>query len=336
VAVAHAAVVGAEVVAVAAGDVAGAGGGDVMNRAVGFASVVALSVACTTPAVAPENSAQRGFASPDEAATTLIDAVARWDVPEVVAILGKDVEDLVASNDPAADRARANAFVARAREKHVVTRDPNDARAWLIVGNQDWPLPIPIVKSEGKWYFDGAAGRDEIVRRRIGENELDVIAICRGYAEAQQAYAATTHDGAPIHQYAQRLVSTPGKQDGLAWQKPDGSWEGPIGEIVAKGIDEGYAKRGAPFHGYYFRVLRGQGDAAKLGKLDYVINGAMLGGFALLAWPAEYGVTGVKTFIVSYDDLVYEKDLGAETAVRAPMIERYDPDGTWKRTDDDW
>jgi hypothetical protein len=329
-AVARAAVVAAAAVVVAAG-----AGEDLMNKALSFALVV--SVACsTTPAAAPENAQQRGFASPDEAANTLIDAVARWDVPELVAILGKDGENLVASNDTAGDRVRANAFVAKAREKHAVTRDANDGRAWLIVGNQDWPLPIPIVKSDDKWYFDAAAGHDEIVNRRIGENELDVITICSGYAEAQRAYAASTHDGATVHQYAQRLLSTPGKQDGLAWQNKDGSWGGPVAEVVAKAVEDGYLKRGEPFHGYYFKVLHGQGEAATLGKLDYVIEGAMVGGFALVAWPAEYGVTGVKTFIVSYDDVVYQKDLGPTTSTLAPMIDRYDPDASWKRTDDEW
>jgi len=301
-----------------------------------FIAVVALAISCATPPATPSNPNQRGFASAQEAADALVDAVARWDVPAILAIVGKDGEDLVASADPVSDRARANAFVAKAREKRVIVADPtNSDYAWMTVGDQDWPVPIPLVQDHGKWYFDGAAGRDEILKRRIGENELDTLTILRGYAEAQQAYASERHDGA-MRQYAQKLVSSPGKQDGLAWQTANGAWAGPIGEIVAKGVEEGYAKRGAPFHGYYFKVLKGQGDAARLGKLDYVQGGAMIGGFALLAWPAEYGVTGVQTFIVSYDDVVYQKDLGPSTATLAPSIERYDPDASWKRTDDEW
>jgi len=298
---------------------------------------LALSVACATAPSTPSNPEQRGFATPNEAADALVDAVARWDVPAIIGIVGKDGEDLVASADTAGDRARANAFVAKAREKRAIVADPtNSDYAWITVGDQDWPMPMPLVKEGGKWYFDGDAGHDEILKRRIGENELDTLTILRGFAEAQNAYAAELHDGATIHQYAQKLVSSPGKHDGLAWQNKDGSWGGPIGDIVAKGIEEGYAKQGRPFHGYYFKVLQGQGDAARLGKLDYVVDGAMIGGFALLAWPAQYRVTGVQTFIVSYDDVVYQKDLGPSTATLAPAIERYDPDASWKRTDDQW
>jgi hypothetical protein len=302
-----------------------------------FIGVLVLSIACATPPAAPSNQEQRGFATPEAAADSLVDAVARWDVPAILGIVGKDGEDIVASNDTAGDRARANAFVAKAREKRVIVPDPtNSDYAWMTIGDQDWPVPLPLVQDHGKWYFDGAAGHDEILKRRIGENELDTLTILRGFAEAEQAYASKTHDGSATPQYAQKLVSSPGKQDGLAWQNADGTWGGPIGDAVAKGIEEGYAKRGAPFHGYYFKVLKGQGDAARLGKLDYVVDGAMIGGFALLAWPAEYGVTGVQTFIVSYDDVVYQKDLGSSTATLAPAIELYDPDTSWKRTDDEW
>jgi hypothetical protein len=303
-----------------------------------FALMLVLSVACATPPSSPNaNADQRGFATAEQAADALIDAVARWDVPAIVGIVGKDGEDLVASADTAGDRARAEAFVSKAREKRVIVPDAtNSDQAWMTIGNKDWPMPIPLVRDNGKWYFDGAAGREEILKRRIGENELDTLTILRGFAEAQQEYAAQRHDGATTRQYAQKLVSSPGKQDGLAWQSADGTWGGPIGDIVAKGIEEGYAKRGAPFHGYYFKVLKGQGDAARLGKLDYVVEGAMIGGFALLAWPAEYGVTGVQTFVVSYDDVVYQKDIGPRTSSLAPSIERYDPDASWKRTDDEW
>ena len=192
------------------------------------------------------------------------------------------------------------------------------------------------MEKSGKWYFDAKAGRHEILRRRIGANELDAITVCRGYVEAQEEYALTIHDDSGVNQYAQKIISTPGKQDGLAWQNPDGTWGGQMGEAVAKAIDQGYTGCGEPFHGYYFKVLKGQGPSARLGQLDYVINGAMIGGFALVAWPAEYRMIGMETFIVSYDGVVYQKDLGPDTAKIAAAMDRYDPDKTWHETDDDW
>ncbi|HMD07996.1 MAG TPA: DUF2950 domain-containing protein [Candidatus Acidoferrum sp.] len=231
----------------------------------------------------------------------------------------------------------AAAFAAEASEKTAVTTDSkNPARATLVVGNQDWPLPIPIVKIGGKWYFDSKAGHDEIVLRRIGANELDAIQVCRGYVDAQMEYASEIHDDSGINQYAQRLISTPGKHDGLAWQNADGSWGGPVGETVAKAIEEGYTERGEPFHGYYLKLLKGQGAAAPLGQLDFVIEGVMIGGFALAAAPAEYGVTGFETFIVSHDGIVYQKDLGTDTLKVFKSMELYNPDKTWHRTDDNW
>jgi Protein of unknown function (DUF2950) len=257
-------------------------------------------------------------------------------------ILGQGGEDLVASGDPVQDKNRAASFVAKAREKTaLITDQRNKALATLTVGDDDWPFPIPIIKRGGKWYFDSKAGRDEILKRRIGENELDAITICRGFDEAQQEYALTCHDESCVNQYAQKIISTPGKRDGLAWQNPDGTWGGPVGEGVAKAIAQGYTDRTEPYHGYFFRVLKGQGPAARLGQLDYVVkgnddNGVMIGGFALVAWPAEYRVTGVQTFIVSYDGVVYQKDFGPDTSKIAAAMERYNPDKTWTRTDDDW
>jgi hypothetical protein len=197
------------------------------------------------------------------------------------------------------------------------------------VGADDWPLPIPIVKKRGGWRFDTEAGREELLRRRIGGNELDAIELCRGYVEAQHEYALEKRDGALVNQYAQRIVSTPGRQDGLAWRAEDGSWQGPVGEGIARVIAEGYVAQPTPYHGYYFKVLKGQGPAAPLGELDFVIDGAMIGGFALVAAPADYGVTGVKTFIVSHDGVVYEQDLGPGTVERFWAMERFNPDAGW-------
>jgi len=279
----------------------------------------------------------KAFNTPKEAADALIQAAGDYNVPALLEILGPHGEDLVESKDTVQDKSRAVSFAAKAKEKEEVTVDPkNQALATVTVGNDDWPLPIPIVNRNGKWYFDTKAGREEILRRRIGANELDAINICRGYVEAQMDYAEAIHDNSGVNQYAQRILSTPGKHDGLAWQNPDGTWGGPVGEAVAKALSQGYSQRSEPFHGYYFKVLKGQGPSARLGQLDYMIGGAMIGGFALVAWPAEYRVTGVQTFIVSYDGVVYQKDLGPDTEKIAAAIERYDPDKTWHETDDDW
>ncbi len=305
----------------------------------GIVVVALFSLTCshTNGNGRPSPPSGRPFASPEQAVNALVDATAAGDVPSILGILGKEAEDIVSSEDRAGDKARAEKFVERYREKHSIVPDSQDpSYATLLVGSEDWPLPIPLIQRDGAWYFDAQEGRDELIRRRIGANELDAITVCRGYAEAQLEYASRVHDDSGVAQYAQRIISTPGKQDGLAWQNPDGSWDGPVGEAVARGIEEGFVKKGEPYHGYYFKVLKGQGPSARLGQLDYVVGGAMIGGFALLAWPAEYRVTGVKTFIVSWDGVVYEKDFGAQTPTLAPVIERYDPDETWKRTSDDW
>jgi hypothetical protein len=284
----------------------------------------------------PEQSAQRAFATPEEAAKALIQAAKTYEVPTLMEILGPDAKDLVSSEDPVKDKNRSVEFAQLAEEKQSVSVDPsNSNRATLSVGNDDWPFPVPLVKRSGKWYYDSKAGRQEILFRRIGENELDAIKICRGFVEAQREYALDTHDGSVVNQYAQQIISTPGKRDGLAWQSADGSWGGPVGEAVAKALAQGYAVNSPPFHGYYFKVLKGQGPAAPLGQMDYVIEGIMIGGFALAAAPAQYRVTGVQTFIVSNDGIVYQKDLGPNTLDIFKTIERYNPDKTWHRTDDE-
>jgi Protein of unknown function (DUF2950) len=283
---------------------------------------------------APPEPTQKEYPTPDAAALALIQASENYDVPALLAILGPDSRDLVASNAPVDDKNRSVAFAALARAKHSVTIDSRTNRAQLLVGNEDWPLPIPIVKRNGSWYFDSKAGRTEILFRRIGENELNAILICRGFVEAQHDYASDKHDGAPLTQYAQRIISTPGRQDGLSWQNPDGSWGGPVGEEAAKFIEQGYS-RSEPYHGYYFKVLKGQGPAAPMGEMDFVVDGVMIGGFALVAAPAQYRVTGVQTFMVSHDGVVYQKDLGADTLSIFKSLERFNPDKTWHPTNDE-
>ena len=270
------------------------------------------------------------FDTPQQAAAALVAAVGKFDVPALEQLFGPSTKTVILSDERAQDRQRAAEFVAKARERREVSIDPkNRNRALLLIGKDNWPFPVPIVKRGAKWSFDTAAGRRQILLRRIGANELDAIAISRGYVEAQHEYALKKREGYDVNQYAQRIISTPGTQDGLAWQKPDGTWGGPIGEKVARAIQQGHAA-GEPYHGYYFKILKGQGPAAPHGQLDYVIKGAMIGGFALAAAPAKYGVTGVKTFIVSQDGVVYEKDLGPKTLEAFHAMERFNPDRTWK------
>jgi hypothetical protein len=286
---------------------------------------------------APSQSQQKQFDTPKQAADALIQVASNYDVAAAKEILGPESDDLIASEDPVQDKNRAAEFAAKAKEKTAIETDKKDPNvAILLVGNDDFPLPIPIVKRKGKWSFDTKVGREEILNRRIGANELNAIAICRGFVEAQKEYAAEKHDDSKVNQYAQRIISTPGKHDGLAWQNPDGTWGGPIGEGVAKALEEGYSTgQGKPYHGYYFKVLKGQGPAAPLGQMDFVVKDAMIGGFALAAAPAQYRVTGVMTFMVSHDGVVYEKNLGPDTLKIFQSMDRYNPDNTWKVTEDD-
>jgi len=310
----------------------------VLIAAVDAAEKKQTSTAAATPSKEEAQAGQqKQFDSADQAADALIQVATTSDLAGAKEILGPDSEDLINSEDPVMDKNRALAFANKAKEKKSVEIDKKDPnRAILVVGNDDFPLPIPIVKSKGKWSFDTKVGREEILNRRVGANELNTIELCRGYVEAQHEYAAQKHDDSKVNQYAQRILSTPGKHDGLAWQNPDGTWEGPVGDEVAKAIAEGYtAQGGKPYHGYYFKVLTGQGPAAPMGQMDFVIEGAMIGGFALAAAPAEYRVTGVQTFIVGPDGIVYQKDLGPDTLKTFQAMDRYNPDKTWQETDDD-
>jgi hypothetical protein len=288
--------------------------------------------------LAAQTKTGKTFASAKEAADALVKAAEAADLAAIEELFGPDGKDLVTTADPVADKNRVSAFAALAKEKMSVVVDPkNRSRAMVSVGSSDWPLPVPIVNRQGKWYFDAEAGREEILARRIGANELDAIQICRGYVEAQKDYAAEVRDDSGVNQYAQKIISSPGKKDGLYWTNSDGKPGGPISEPIAKAIEEGYSPSArSGYHGYYFKVLKAQGPSAPLGELDYVINGLMIGGFALIATPAEYGVTGIKTFIVSHNGIVYEKDLGPNSLELAKKIDRYNPDKTWKRTEDEW
>ncbi|MBX5461261.1 MAG: DUF2950 domain-containing protein [Steroidobacteraceae bacterium] len=281
---------------------------------------------------APAVSGARVFATPEQAADELIAAAATFDVPALLQILGPGSEPIIRSGEKPLDRQRAKAFVEEASTSKRVSIEPKGGgRAVLLVGRGQWPFPVPIVKQGNGWVFDAAAGREELLNRRIGSNELDAIEICRGFVTAQREYALARREAGGPTEYAQRIISTPGKRDGLAWRTADGHWEGPIGERIARAIEQGYTSRADPYHGYYFKVLKGQGASAPLGAMDFVIDGLMIGGFALMAAPAQHGETGVKTFIVSHDGVVYEKDLGPDTLQAFAAATRFDPDGTWSR-----
>jgi len=296
--------------------------------------VFAIAVVCLlASAVSAQTTAEhrgKAFATAQEAANALIDAAEKYDETALAEILGPDSYDIIHTGEPARDREVAAKFAEQARIKTDVQLQPkNPRRAILEIGADDWPFAVPLVKVGTTWSFDTKAGRQELLYRRVGSNELDAIQLCRNYVEAQHEYALTKRGTSGVNQYAQRIISTEGQQDGLAWKNPDGTWGGPIGEEVAAAIAKGYSNRSEPYHGYFFKVLKGQGPAAPLGELDFVVKDVMIGGFALIAFPAQYRVTGVQTFMVSHDGVVYQKDLGPKTTELANAIDRFNPDKSW-------
>jgi len=308
----------------------------VLSGAIATESTVARQSEKASPAASPA-AQQKAFATPQEAADALVQAAGTYDLPTLKKILGPDSEDLLSSEDTVSDKNKAEEFAAKGRQKTDVRVDPKKATsAKILVGDDGWPLPIPLVKKGNEWLFDTKAGRREILHRRIGSNELDAIEICRGYVDAQQEYASEKHDNSAVNQYAQRVISTPGKHDGLVWYNADGGLGGPIAEGIAKALQQGYTDKSKPYHGYYFKILKGQGPAAPLGQMSFIVGGAMIGGFALAAAPADYRITGVQTFIVGFDGTVYQKDLGPDTLKIFREMELYNPDKTWTPTDDSW
>ena len=277
--------------------------------------------------------AEKTFATPQEAAQALIDAAAQNDTAALMKLFGPQGTDIVQSGDTAEDSASRATFVTRAHEKMDVKIEPfNSGRATLIAGKDDWPFPVPIIRAKsGQWHFDASRGRTEILARRIGRNELVAIDVARGYVEAQMNYSQQDYDKDGILEYAQKLVSTPGQKDGLYW-------EGESANLVPKGFGDaadamsasGQAAKRVPYHGYYFHILKAQGPEASGGAHAYVVKGEMIGGFGLIAYPAEYGVSGIKTFIVSQDGTVYEKDLGAMTTTLARQTTQFNPNKGWE------
>lgn len=302
----------------------------------------ALGLALAFFAAAQVNAAETGktFASAEAAVAALAQEVKDENRAELHAIFGAAADDLVnpdtvqAANDYAA-------FAAALAETNRLVHE-SATRCVLEVGSDHWPFAVPIVQSGGQWFFDTAAGEEELLNRRIGRNELATLEVVRGYVQAQREYASRDRNGDEVLQYAQKIISTPGAKDGLFWP-PDLDGEiSPLGPLAADAAAEGYKKKGKtdadagprPFHGYFFKILTRQGKNAPGGKYDYVINGNMIGGFALVAWPAEYGNSGVKTFIVNQQGRVYEKDLGPQTGKKAGAMKAYDPDKTWSESPD--
>jgi len=271
------------------------------------------------------------FDRPEDAVAALVAAVEKHDRTELTRLLGAGSEPLLSSGDPVADSTEREAFLVRYRAKNSLVAGSLDDVV-LQVGEDDWPLPIPIVRRNGRWHLDGAAGADEIVMRRIGANELRTIDVMHGFVAAEQDYAADPHDGGTAGAYAQLLRSESGKHNGLYWKVAQGEPQSPAGPMLAAASAEGYSgaqERGEPYHGYHFRMLTSQGPAAMGGARDYLMNGRLTGGFALLAWPASYGASGVMTFMVNQDGIVWQRDLGFETADLAAAIKTFDPDSTW-------
>lgn len=297
--------------------------------------LVSLTTAALLCTVASFASAQQAFKTPDEAASALAGAVKAGDQKAIVAVLGPDGVDIASSGDEVADAATRQKFLSAYDVKHQIAMD-GDSKATLVIGQEDFPLPIPLLRKDGMWRFDTAAGRQEILARRIGKNELDAIQTSLAYVDAQNEYSEKDRTGAGVNTYAQRVISQPGKKDGLYWPASQGEDASPLGELVAQATAQGYRTGGGrtPFHGYYFKILTKQGAAAPGGELDYVVRGKMIGGFALVAYPAEYRNSGVMTFIVNHAGVVYQKDLGPRTAKLAEGMTSFNPDQTWQKVSD--
>jgi hypothetical protein len=286
-----------------------------------------LLISIPIDAATPEG---RGFPSADAAAKALVNAAKSDDVTVLTEILGPSSKEILTTSDPVADRQTRQKFAKRAAAKTKLIPDPIEPNGRiLLIGKDEWPLPIPIVQVNGKWYFDVEQGKQEILMRRIGGNELDAIEVCRGYVEAQNDYSEENRTGSGVPHYAQKIISSPGKHDGLYWTGGGANEESPIGDIVARAFAEGYTKGHDPYHGYYFKILMGQGPQASGGKMTYLHNGTMTKGFALIAWPSDYRSTGVMTFIVDKAGIVYQKDLGPTTPEIAGAYTAYNPDATW-------
>jgi hypothetical protein len=277
---------------------------------------------------------QRTFAAPEEAVRALVDALKSNDIKALEAIFGPGNEDLVESGDPVSDRSVRERFVKEFEEKNRLEKTAD--KAVLSVGNEDWPFSIPVVKTDGLWRFDAEEGREEILARRIGRNELSVIQVCLAVVDAQREYASKDRNGDGFREYAQKFRSDPGKKDALYWEAKEGEEPSPLGPLAATAQKQGYdieRDDPIPYHGYYYRILKAQGPDAPGGAYEYVVRGKMIGGFGLVAYPAEYGASGIMTFIVNHEGVVYQNDLGENTEETAQAMTLFNPDGTWKKVE---
>ena len=301
-----------------------------------IAAVALLGACLITGVVLAQTKAQRTVPTPEDAVKALVDTVKAGNLESLLAIFGPEGKELIDSSDPATARQNQRVVVVAAAEKwHLEDAAPN--RKTLIIGNEDWPFPAPLVKEANGWRFDAAAGKEEVLARRIGRNELMAIAATRAYVTAQRRYAEAGHDGKPAGLHAAKFQSDPGKENGLYWPTTRGQKRSPLGDVVAQAAAEGRPVTGtatqpSPFHGYYFKILTAQGSAAQGGAKSYVVKGDMSGGFALVAWPAQYDATGIMTFIVNQDGVVREKDLGPGTDAAARKMTAYNPDSSWRVT----
>ena len=297
------------------------------------AMTLAGMLACVTNVIAAETK-QTTFATPEEAVKALIAAAKAHDAKAMQGILGAGSREIVQSGDAVADKASRERLV-KAYEESSKLEKSGDAKAVLSLGKDNWPFPVPVVNDAAGWRFDAKAGKEEILNRRVGRNELAVVQVLQAYVDAQREYYLRNPQGDKLLHYAQKISSAQGKRDGLYWPAKAGEKPSPLGPLVAGAKAEGYGKGdgGKPvaYHGYHYRILKGQGPDAKGGAYDYVAQGRMIGGFAMVAWPASYGNSGVMTFIVSHDGVVYEKDLGPDTAAAVQKIAKFNPDKSWKR-----
>ncbi len=316
----------------------GAGSSPRFPMAIALIGLLIAAVLSPSPgSAATAKAKQRTFASPEAAVQALIDTLRKEDKAGLSGIFGPGSETVVSSGDDVMDRAARDKFLKEYAEKSTLEKAGED-KVILQVGADDWPFPIPIVRAGTTWRFDAAAGKEEILNRRIGANELKVIDVLHAYVAAQREYASRDRRGDGVYAYAQRIASTPGKKDGLYWEATRGEEPSPLGPLAAEAAREGYAKadrtrNAVPFHGYYFRILKAQGRHAPGGRYGYVVKGNMILGFAMVAYPARYGSSGIMTFVVNQDGVVYQKDFGKDTAKLAGQIKRYDPDASWKRAE---
>jgi len=298
-------------------------------------AIFAVGITCFPAPAAAQQSGQKTFSSAAEASEALIAALQSNDQPELLSILGPASKDILSSGDDVEDKNDREDFVEKYRQMHRTVIEPN-GKTTLYIGAENWPTPIPLIHKGSTWYFDTPAGKQEILYRRVGRNELAVIQVCHELVDAQKGYYSQPHDGNSGKQYAQKIFSDSDKHNGLYWQAASADGESPIGPLIASAATEGYTKdpdqKPQPYQGYYFRVLTGQGANEPGGARTYIVNGKMTRGFAFLAYPAEYRSSGVKTFIVDQGGIVYEKDLGRRTSEIAKTLTRYDRDATWTKS----